>query len=146
MACYALRILFIWQVVQGSLNRKLRVHFRCLGRFSGDFGSKIHPFRPRYAYICHLLFGSWPTVTRYMKNRSKHCSLTTVIYHPCLLIQSTSSWSGVMEYRVAAPPPIYGLTVCAALMSSTAQILKQPLFEWGQVMPFIRTFRSNSKN
>ena len=59
----ALHILFIWQVVHITLNRKLRVHFGCLGRFFWDFGLKTHPFTPRYALHLLLLFGSWPTTS-----------------------------------------------------------------------------------
>ena len=42
-------ILFIWQVVHGALNRKLRVHFGRLGA-SGAFWINTHPFRPHFAF------------------------------------------------------------------------------------------------
>ena len=48
VTCYTLHILFIWQVVHGALNRKLRVHFGCLGRFLEILDPKTHPFRPCY--------------------------------------------------------------------------------------------------
>ena len=64
MPCYALHILFIWQVVHVTLNRKLRVHFGYLGRFFGPFQA---PLRIIFTTIVQFMTDR----TRYMNTRSE---------------------------------------------------------------------------
>ena len=77
MPCYTLHMLFIWQVVHGTLNRKLRVHFGCLGRFSWDVDQKrgtttLVTNLTKVVCAHHKLTFSGP-VTRYnMQNCSVH--------------------------------------------------------------------------
>ena len=60
MPCYALHILFIWQVVHVTLNRKLRVHFGYLGRFFEDFGPFQALLRVTFTTIVQFMTGRYP--------------------------------------------------------------------------------------